>query len=125
MENFFIDEDFYTDIEDYLAYLEFEQENVEALPDNFEQETELSTLEPVCEIDADWLFETIIEQIIDNHEDRISADDGALEKVEEKIKVALQASINIDKINEWMPKYYYPNGTKGKITKQDLLDYFK
>jgi len=125
MENFFVDEDFYTDIEGYLAHLELEQDDVEALPDNFEQETELSTLEPVCEIYEDWLHKVIIEQIIDNYEDRISADDGVLKEVEEKIKVALHASINIDKINEGVPKYYYPNGTKGKITKQDLLDYFK
>ena len=125
MENFFIDEDFYTGIEDYLAHFELEQDDVEALPDGFEQETELSTLEPICKIDKDWLHKAIINQIIDNHEDRISADDGVLEEVEKKIKIALLESINVDKMNEWMPMYYYPNGTKAKLTKQDLLDYFK
>lgn len=103
--------------------MEFEQDDVEALPDDFEQETELSTLEPVFKnIEIEWLKDTLCECMLYDFEERLPEDTEAIEK---EIKAAIEASIDLDKLNSMLPKLYYPNGTKGKITKQDLLDYFK
>lgn len=124
MENFFIDDRFYYNIEDLIEYLELnEEEELKNLPDDYEQEAIEGSLEAVFTLTKDWIVDTIIQrtdQFEGRFPDPIDDDD---EKTFNAIKNAIKESIDIDKLNSLIPKLWYGNGKKFKITKKDLLAY--
>lgn len=98
-------------------YLGLEQ-LAESLHDNEqldELENEITVeetdLRPLFVLDADW----IVDQI---SEDDQSEDGDELETVRQLI----HKHCDFTKVNELMPKLYYPNGKKFIISKKDLLD---
>jgi hypothetical protein len=114
MENFFIEETFHSDLESLIAWMD--NTDVEELPDNWEQKVELSDLEPIFDVNVD----NLCQMLADCNEDRLNLDE---EEYEEKaIKKALSESIDFNKLNSLLPKYYYPNGKFAIITKQDLIN---
>jgi hypothetical protein len=114
MENFFYNDNFYSDMESFIH-------------ENFEDESEIaeleddklflckgSKLEPILKLSAEWIAERI-------DDDRFSENnsDGEIEEISE----ILEKNIDYEKINSLMPKLYYENyKDKFTITKQDLLD---
>ena len=120
MENFFWNEYFCSDIEDFLRHADLEEdEDIKALPSDACWTVEMTTLELVIKID-DRDFNRIVGDIVDGKIERLPED---CDDVCASIEKAFKESIDLVKLNELMPKLYYPNGTKEKITKQDLLDY--
>lgn len=121
---FFIEDRFYTDISDFLCSYDneelFDEDDPEKLSkdiqEDWTQEIELTTLEPMFEVkpsDVDYMVDLLIE----NNEDRVGEDDNS-----EEIKKAILAGMDFDKINAAIPRLWYPNGQLVTITKQDLID---
>jgi cobyric acid synthase len=119
MTPFFIDEEIFHDIEDFLHDRQLEnKEEIDALPDNWEQKIEYTQLEKIFEIDDNFI-DDICEWLCEKNEERIPE---FFDTTEAKIKKALRESIDIKKLKELMPELWYPNDEEGKLTKKDLLD---
>ena len=113
MENFFIEDEFFSTLDDLIDYIGLD---VEELDDNWTTKVKLSELEPMFELDIEF----IVNAINDNFEDRFPEDsDNAFKKIEE----AIIGSVDLEKLNKMIPSLYYPNCDYRIITKQDLLDF--
>jgi spore cortex formation protein SpoVR/YcgB (stage V sporulation) len=110
MENFFYNDEFYSDIGDLCSALDLDEETIKSLPDNYAIEAFESMLEPVVSLSADWIFNRI-------NEERYTEDGNESEKVYKILEIIDYATINAQ-----MPKLYYPTRKKFIITKADLLD---
>ena len=119
-ENFFWNEYFCTDIDHLLMHLEIEEEDFSELEDDYMIECESTTLEKMFVIDKAFVLDSLT-NATDCWEDRFPEDSDDLF---DKIKKAIESSIDIDKLNEGIPSLYYPNGVKFLITKQDLINYY-
>lgn len=118
MEPFFIDENYYMEVEDYLIDHELEREDVEKLPDDFQVKINEAELQPIFVLKEDWLIDAILDHT-DSFDERFPEDS---DKVFEDIKKAIRQSIDVNKLNQLLPKLWYPNGKHSVLTKQDLLD---
>jgi len=115
MENFFIEEEFCSDLQDLMDYLDIEEPK--NLRSSWMLKVELTDLEPIFKISD----KKLLELLVDNNEERLHEDfDGTDES---RILKAINGSCDFVKLNELMPKYYFPNGKFAVITKQDLLNY--
>jgi hypothetical protein len=114
MENFFYNDKFYSDMEELMDDLDYYEEDVLKLPDDYSLDCKGFKLEPIVTLSADWIGERI-------DEERFTEDGDEIEKI---LKV-LSANIDFDKINSLMPKIYYESGEKFKITKADMLEWIK
>src|SRR5688572_12229702 len=108
MEPFFIDESYYSEVEDYLIDHELEKEDVEKLPDDWSIRVDAAELQPIFVLKEGWLIDAIIDSI-DSFEDRFPEDS---DETFEKIKKAIKESVDINKLNELLPKLWYPNGKR-------------
>jgi hypothetical protein len=118
MEPFFIEENFYSKVEDYLIDHELEKDDVDKLPDDWEIKVNDAELQPIFVLKEDWVIDQIVENT-DHFEERFPEDS---DKIFEDIKKAIKQSLDINKLNELLPKLWYPNGKEVSLTKQDLLD---
>lgn len=118
MENFFIEDKFYNDIESLLIDFEIDEDNIAELPDDWSQEVILGTLEPVFDLNQES-FERMLYGWFGD--DRMPEDWD--EKLENKITEAIRQSVDFEKLSNLLPKFYYGYGEKAIITKQDLLEY--
>lgn len=117
MENFFVDENYYSDLDDFLIDHEiYDKEGVQLLDDNWQQKIELSKLEKIFVIDKKW----IVEQIYNCNEDRFPENP---EIIDNKISEAISSSVDFTKLNSLLPELYYPSGEFEVLTKKHLLDY--
>jgi len=117
MKNFFHGEDrFCVNLYDLADVLCIDKDNVNKFADDFCVKVELSTLEPIFKVDAD----SICQLLADANEDRLSED----EFEGENVLKALKESIDFEKLNNLLPKKYYPNGQFAYVTKADLIDIF-
>lgn len=114
MENFFIEDRFFSNFEDLLDYIDVE---VEELEDDWSIKIELSELEPMVKLNEDDL----VELITDANEDRFAEDNRESEY--RNIREAIKLAFDLEKFNNHIEKYYYPTGHYKTITKQDLLDF--
>lgn len=112
MENFFIEDKFYSDLSDFAD--EYSEEEIEEMSDDTEWTAEGSDLEPIFQLDVNSVFEFLY----DIYGDRFPEDS---DKFDEKIKTAIRGSIDFAVLNESLPKLCYPNGKFFKITKADLI----
>lgn len=117
-ENFFIDDNFYRKIEDYLIYAEIEKEDIEQLPEDHTVTVEETTLEPCLQLNMDWIVRHLTSPMEDFND--ILPEDS--EDVFKRIDAAIRESVDLDKLNSRLPKFYYPNGKKSELTKEDLLN---
>lgn len=114
MENFFYNDEYYRNVYHLAKSLNINKSNVNDLDVYWSIEVELADLEPIFNVDADSLCQLLA----DANEDRLSED-----YVEElRVLIALQESIDFEKLRELLPKLYYPNGKYGYITKDDLVN---
>lgn len=114
MENFFVNDKFYPDLEEYLIDMDLEQEDIEALPDDYTLEAEDTDHEPMFKLDSSELASILDEW----HSERKSEDGDEWEEIKE----ALNKSVDFEKLNANIPCLHYPNGQALIITKSDLLE---
>ena len=119
MENFFYEDYFCSDIDDLISNLQFDEEEINDLPDDWGIKVELTELQPIFQIDMDYMVRAAM-WASDKFEDRFG--DNWDERHDKSIEDAFKEGIDIDKINAAMPKFFYPSGKKETIIKQDLLD---
>lgn len=114
MENFFYSDGFYSDIEGIFTELDFDEDHLEDIEDDWKVECQESDLEPVVKLTPEWICEHI-------NEERFREDGDEWDK----IYAILKDNIDFDKINLLIPELYYPSRRKFTITKQDIVDYWK
>lgn len=115
MEHFFLEDRFYSDLDDFINDLF--PEGVDELPDDWSIRVQKSKLEPMFQLKdiADYAFD----RIFDSFEERFNHES---DEQDEDICQALNRCFDVDKFNSLVPKLYYPAGFT-TITKQDLLDF--
>ena len=114
MENFFANENFYKTIEELVEDMfNDDHETINNLPDDYNIKVEMSNLEPIFNINAQYL----VNILCDNNEERL----GDLDDFS-SILEAFNKSVDFDMLKVSLPKYNYPNNIFKIITKQDLLD---
>ncbi len=118
MENFFIDDNFCSDLEDLIRVCDLEDDNAIAnLEEDWTCKIELTDLEPIFKVDAKKLCELLC----DCNEERLG--ENFDNRDEEKLIKAITESCDFEKLKELLPKYYYPNRKFETITKADLIEY--
>ena len=117
MEKFYIGDRFFNDIGDYVEFLGLDEEEIENLPNDWEEEIELSEKKPFCQIDSTYLYEKLMEDFIDN-EDIVN--DTTFEK---NLKILLGSYIDFKSLNEKMLPLYFPTNKKYTLKKEDLKGY--
>lgn len=120
MENFFIDDKFYSDLSDLMDEMDIEEENINELPDDWSEKIQISKLEKMFVLKKSFVVDAINQQT-DRWEDRYPED--ASDKLLDQIEKAIESGIDIDKINSLIPELYYPTKEFVTITKQDLIDW--
>ena len=120
MENFFIEDKFFSDLSDLMDDRDINEDELSQLKDDWHEDAEGTTLEPIITIDDKFITDLVDDYIYDANIERFPED---CDKSLSGIKKAIKEAIDIEKLKELMPKLYYPNGAKIKITKQDLIDY--
>lgn len=121
MENLFDDELFFTDLSDLMEYYNIEEDELNNLDDDWSQTLQTSTLEPIFQLTEDFVIDSIMEKI-EIWEERFPEES---ERSLKELMEAIKSGIDINKINENIPKLYYPNSKKVTITKQTLIDWCK
>lgn len=109
MENFFIDDQFFSDLCEYMESRELEEDNI---PDDWSEVAIEGDLQPMLIFNIDWIFDRIDEERDDENNNS-----------SEKLIGLFKKHIDFDAINNEMPKLYYPTRKKFDITKRVLLDY--
>ena len=119
MENFFYNDNFYSDIDGVIDELEYNMgTSVNEFPEDFEIEVELAQEEPIFQLDMQFVVKAI-EAHTERYEDRFPEDST---RVDAEIKKAIEGAVDLAKLNKSLPKLYYTTGKYAKITKADLLD---
>lgn len=114
MKPFFIEDEFYTDIESYLIAKDLELEDIQKLPDDYKLAISDCDLEPMFQLNAS----TLSEILCGNYEERFSEDSPEADTIEK----ALSECIDFEKLNALIPQLWYINGKEAELTKQELLD---
>lgn len=119
MQNFFIDEKFYSDIDDFFSReIDGEyKDDLSDMEDDWSIEAVETDLEPIFKFNIEWITDRIdVERFPEDDDDRMS----------NKLEKLLESNINFDAINASMPKLHYTNHRKTFwITKHDLLEEIK
>lgn len=118
MTPFFIEDKFYSDIEDYLSDNDLQREDIEKLPDDYKLVVMGTREEPVLTLTLQWMSDAVTDKA-ESYDDRFPEDS---EDVFQRISNAVRQSVDIDKLNTLMPRLWYPDDSEFEITKQDLLD---
>jgi hypothetical protein len=114
MENFFYNDNFYSDMESFIHENFDDESEIAELEDDKLFLCKGSKLEPILKLSAEWISERIDDERFSENNS-----DGEIEEISE----ILEKNIDYEKINSLMPKLYYENyKDKFTITKQDLLD---
>ncbi len=116
MENFFYYDSFCMDLDKLADLCDIDEDNVNDLKDDWQVKVELSDLEPIFNVDA----ENLCQLLADANEDRLSVDFDE----EKKVLKALKETIDFDKLQDALPKLYYPNNKFKSITKSNMVEWF-
>ena len=118
MENFFYNDNFYSDLGELIDYLDLDPETMEG---DWVINCEATTLEKIFVMDKKFITDAIVNKT-DRWEDRFPEESDDLFT---RIEKAISNAIDIDKLNEGLPSLHYANGTKFHITKADIIDWCK
>jgi len=119
MEHFFLEDRFYSDLDDYINDCFLDDGAVESLEDDWSIRVQESKLEPMFQVDRDEINLVLMNHFLEKHEGRFPHD---RDDEENYIESALYDCVNVDQLNRSIPELYYPAGY-ATITKQDLLDF--
>jgi hypothetical protein len=120
METFYYNDNLYSELSELVDYLEITEENIDDFlnKDNLLEVYECD-LEPIITVDDGF-----IEELVDQHtEERLSEENCDNEHA--KILLLFKENINVQKINEAMPKLWYSTDRKLYFTKAEILDVIK
>jgi hypothetical protein len=120
MEHFFLEDRFYSDLDDYINDCFPENGDVDEMPDDWSIRVQESKLEPMFQLTKKEVADVVNQYIGNMHEDRFNPDDDG--RLDDEITEAIAKCFDAKKFNSLVPKLYYPT-TFATITKQDLLDY--
>ena len=118
MENFFVEDKFYTDFDSFIEdhFEEWEEDKLlqeaKELEDDWAVKATEAELQPIVTLSPTWISERIDDERWPEDDDRIS----------NKVSVALD-TIDYAKVNSMMPQLYYGTRKKFTITKQDVINY--
>ena len=90
MEHFFYEDTFCSDLEDLANVFDIDEDNVNELKDDWQVKVELADFEPIFKVDADNLYQLLV----DANEDRLPVDFDN----DKKILNALKEAIDFEKI---------------------------
>lgn len=107
-EMYYYNDNFYSEIEDCFEDLIFEE-----LSDDFVTEVEECTLQPIFTLDSRNLFE-----LIQNEWEENSTEEG---DEWDLVQPILEKYVDFKAINEAVPHLFFPNGTKIKYTKAEIM----
>lgn len=113
MTNFYIGDEFFRELEDYLIYMDLDEVELALLPETYQVQAEYAKLEPIFKATPG----DMAEMLLSSNEHRLSEDGDEYIQVEN----ALRKAVNFEVLNAGIPQLYYPTGEKFIITKQDLL----
>jgi hypothetical protein len=113
IENFVVNDNFYSTISDYI---ELQEDGVDIidLPNDWSIEVELTELEKVFYFDEYGILD-----LMERDDTSRLGDDN--DEVRDEIRELIKKSFDFEKFNSNVPKLYYTNGKKLIITKKDLL----
>jgi hypothetical protein len=115
MENFFYDNEFYSDLDSLMDDLDLNAEaDIYQLPDDWFITCFESKREPIFILSVDFITDAI-------NEERFSEEGREFDEINE----VLSNNIDYEKINALIPNLYYPTRTKFLITRADLINYIK
>lgn len=115
MENFFYNDNFFSDIDTLMCYLDLDDEqSIIALENDWYIQVGLTTPRPIIQYNSYMLTGLV-------QDDDLSEDQEELET----LRKILEKEINFDKINKLVPELCYLNGKTEMITKEYLLEYIK
>lgn len=115
MEDFFIDDKFYMDLDSLITDLDLHEDGaIEALEEDWIIKVQLGELQPMFKVTA----EILTDYLCDANEERFPEDGDQ----DMDIKKALLAAVDFEKLNSMIPKLYY-GGKNATITKADLIEY--
>lgn len=121
MENLFYEEIFFSDLSDVMDYYDIGEDELDQLEDDWKLELHTSKLEPMFQLTEDFVLGSIMEKT-DIWEERFPEE---CDRTLKELMDAIKSGIDIEKINENIPKVFYPSGGKIIVTKQDLIDWCK
>lgn len=110
---------FCSDISDLMDVLDIAEEKVNELDEDWKVEVIECSLEKIFKLEKDVIVSEILDKT-NKWEDRFPEES---EQTDKKIRKAISAGIDIDKINSLLPSLYYPNKNKVTITKKDLVEF--
>lgn len=113
-ETYYYNDNFYFDFESLSEELFETEEEIRALPDEYELKVNLCELKPIIEFTA----EKIAEHTVD--EERYSEQDGDREA--QRIIDALRESVDFVKLNSLIPKLWFPSRRFITFKKQDFIN---
>jgi hypothetical protein len=112
MTDFFIDDNFYNELIDFIEYEGLDLEEVQDFEDDWFIEANDSREEKVINFSAQWITERI-------DEGRFPEDD---EDYFDRVYKIFENNIDFDKINALLPTVIFPSRKTFKITKVDLIE---
>jgi hypothetical protein len=122
MENFYYEDVFCSDLSDLLSALGYEEEDVSGLPDDWKAEVMGAKLEKMFVLTKGFISSWTAEHAHTQYDERYPEDPSIMDA---RIAKAIEAGIDIDKINEGIPSMYYPDDAEVTITKSDLVEWCK
>ena len=111
MENIYINDEFYGELDDFIEFLE-EEQDIEDLDDDYSVIAFETELRPIVTFTPDWITDRI-----DDEEFSENGQDMEIEKIQK----ALSECVDFKRLNSMIPKLHYPFGNRIIITKADLL----
>lgn len=109
-----IDDRFYNDINEVIDdIIDWEDKELEELPDDYAIEVGCCDLKPIFQLDSEKLKEILFDVFIDN-----SSEDG---EEWDKVESVLQKHIDFEVLNNDIPKLWFPNGETETFTKDELI----
>lgn len=121
-ENFFYEDCFCGDIEDLMSELNLEEEHLPDLPDDWTVKVMGTKLEPMFQLSNAFIVSEVFERSAQQWEERFPENS---ERVDKELKQAIEAGIDVEKINSLIPSIYYPDDSEYTITKADLIEWCK
>ena len=121
MENLFYDDVFFSDLSEVMDYFDIDEDELHQLEDDWSVELEGSKEEHLFQLTEDFVIDAIMEKT-EHWEDRFPEESDRTTK---ELRGSIKSGIDINKINQAIPKLFYPNGKKVIVTKQEIIDYCK
>jgi len=111
MENFFYNDNFYSDLSELAQRFEDDDE-LKDFSDDEIFEIELSSEEPIIVLSAEWIANRV--------EDERLGDDGDDGDQIEKLIDVLNKHVDFEKVNSLIPKMFYTTGEIAFVTIKEL-----